>query len=300
MSDNSTAPSGRSTWLVLGALAMFGVVWWFLPAPQVADSQLTLPVVEIRLPPKTQPPEAQANPTTTVPKAPVFGFVRPPATPKTPQVQGPSKGSFMANPKPRNVLPNWNLLARLDDLDRHMIAFDAEEADWMDLQGFPTIEEVNSIDPDSLEKYSERPNVNLRAMALHAAILKTRGNPAWKSKAGSAALMGSIFGNRLLLDDLMLEKFSMHRDKMLVHRVLLGKMLGDSYFPGLIAADGHLRWESYKIMSNFEITLHAFHVTIPHFRQQAGLPPLQVVQRPGWRSLEKFERALRGELVFSK
>jgi hypothetical protein len=88
--------------------------------------------------------------------------------------------------------------------------------------------------------------------------------------------------------------------RVLGARVLLGKMLGDSYFPARIATDGHRRWESFKVMSHFEITLHVFHVTMPHFRQQAGLPPLQVVRRLGWRSLEKFERALRGELVFSK
>jgi hypothetical protein len=54
----------------------------------------------------------------------------------------------------------------------------------------------------AVEKYHHAPNVNLRALALKAAIWKRQGNPAWKGAANLAAGLGSIFANRLLIDEL--------------------------------------------------------------------------------------------------
>jgi hypothetical protein len=277
MPDNSIAPIGRSNRLVLGALAVFGLAWWFLPVPS-SNTQTPTTTTKPDALPKPLQAEAMpqidiANPS-TLPSPPVSNN-------SVPRRLGPSKGSLMANPKPRDLLPNFVALSKLDSLDRHMTAQTVEEAEWMDLQEFPSIEEVNSINAESLEKYHHRPNVNLRALAVQAAIWKRQGNPAWKGAAEVAAGLGSIFANRLLIDNLMSEKFSLNRDKLLIHRVQLGKLLGDSYFQTDIAADGALRWPTHKIMSNFEITLNEFQIYIPYYRSRRGLPPLQIVRIPG-------------------
>jgi hypothetical protein len=286
MADNSsTAPTGRSTWLVLGALALFGLLWWFLPKPQTSARETPSVVAQT----ETQTvPRVKAN-DVVVPVVASSTFAPMPITAR-PQILGPSKDSFMANPKPRDLMPDERLHARLNDLDRHLTAQSVEEAEWMDLQGFPTIEEVNSIDPATLDKYNQRPNINLRAMALQAAILKRQGNPAWKRQAGAAATLGSIIGNRLLLDDVASEKFSLNRDRAIIDRVLLGKLLGDSYFPRDAMGDSTLRWGTYKVTSNFEFTLEAFQVRIPYYRELYGLPPLQIVRRPGRFSAEELKQ----------
>jgi hypothetical protein len=283
--NNTTAPTGRSTWLVLTSLALFGLVWWFLPKPQTAERETPVVVAptNTQLATQTQP-SFVSIPT---PSSPTFA---PKPITANNHILGPSKGSFMANPKPRDVMPDERLHARLNDLDRHLTAQTIEEAEWMDLQGFPTIEEVNSIDPATLDKYNERPNINLRAMALQAAILKRQGNPAWKRQAGAAATLGSIIGNRLLLDDTAAEKFSLNRDRTIIDRVLLGKLLGDSYFPRDAMGDPTLRWGTYKVTSNFEFTLEAFQVRIPYYRELYGLPPLQIVRRPGRFSAEELKQ----------
>jgi hypothetical protein len=287
--NNATAPTGRSTWLVLGALALFGLVWWFLPKPKPADTQAPLITAQPVIPTKTEQTQTPSNVMVNTP-APVDASV---PTTNASKVLGPSKGSLMANPKPRDLMPDERLHARLNSLDRNLTAQSIEEAEWMDLQGFPTIEEVNSIDPATLDKYNERPNINLRAMALQAAILKRQGNPAWKRQAGSAATLGSILGNRLLIDDLATEKVSLSRDKSIINKVLLGKLLGDSYFPRDAMGDPTLRWSSYKVTSNFEVTLEHFQVYIPYYRAKYGLPPLQPVRRPGRFSAESLENYSR-------
>jgi hypothetical protein len=276
-SENPTASAGRSTWLVLGALVLFGLFWWFLPTPKATDPQPPLPVVENKVPSQFTPPEI-ATPSQLAVEA-----TRPVAarTFNTSHVEQPSKGSLLPNPKPRDLVPDRTLYAKLDTVERHMTARSNEEAEWMDLQGFPTLEEVNSIDPESLEKYYHKPNINLRALGIQAAIWKRQGNPRWRDPASLLSAFGSIFGNRLLIDDLTTEKFSLSRDKSLVHRVLLGKMLGDNYTPyDPLAADQNLRWSTLKVMSNSEITFDAFQINIPRSRVRAGLPPLQVVRIP--------------------
>jgi hypothetical protein len=284
-SNSSTAPTGRSTWLVLGALALFGLVWWFLPKPKPADTQAPLITAQPLTPTRSEQTQTPSDVMVNTP-APAVASV---PTTTASKVLGPSKGSLMANPKPRDLMPDERLHARLNSLDRNLTAQSIEEAEWMDLQGFPTIEEVNSIDPATLDKYNERPNINLRAMALQAAILKRQGNPAWKRQAGSAATLGSILANRLLLDDLASEKISISRDRMIINKVLLGKLLGDSYFPTDAMGDSVPRWATYKVTSNFEMTLDAFQVRIPYYRNLYGLPPLQIVRRPGRFSTENLE-----------
>jgi hypothetical protein len=281
-SRTSTAPTGRSTWLVLGALALFGLVWWFLPKPKPADTQAPLITSQPLIPTTSEQTQTPATVVANTSTVAVASTVTTSAT----KILGPSRGSLMANPKPRDLMPNERLHARLNELDKHMTAQSIAEAEWMDMQGFPTIEETNSIDADTLEKYHHAPNVNLRALALQAAIWKRQGNPAWKGPANFAAGLGSIFANRLLIDDLMTEKFSLNRDKSLIRMVQVGKLLGDSYHPGDIVADRSLRWETYKTMSNFEATLDVFQVYMPYYRVKHGLPPLQVVRRPGRFSLE--------------
>jgi hypothetical protein len=276
-SESSTTPTGRSTWLVLVPLALFGLVWWILPTPKANDSLPPLSVVETKLPPQVMPAEVTAplktvTVETTAPTARTFN---------TSRVEQPSKGSLLPNPKPRDLVPDRTLYAKLDTVERHMTARSNEEAVWMDMQGFPTLEEVNSIDPESLEKYYHKPNINLRALGIQAAIWKRQGNPRWRGAAALISAYGSIFGNRLLIDDLVTEKFSLSRDKSLVHRVLLGKMLGDNYTPyDPLAADQNLRWSSLSVMSNSEITFAMFQINIPRNRAQDGLPPLQVIRIP--------------------
>jgi hypothetical protein len=287
---SSTAPTGRSTWLVVGALALFALVWWFLPKPKPADTQAPLITAQPLIPITSEQTQTSSASVDTPAPASAASSV---PTISTTKILGPSKGSLLANPKPRDVMPDERLHARLNDLDRHLTAQSIEEAEWMDLQGFPTIEEVNSIDPATLDKYNERPNINLRAMALQAAILKRQGNPAWKRQAGSAATLGSILGNRLLIDDLATEKVSLSRDKSIINKVLLGKLLGDSYFPRDAMGDPTLRWSSYKVTSNFEVTLEHFQVYIPYYRAKYGLPPLQPVRRPGRFSAESLENYSR-------
>jgi hypothetical protein len=257
-SNNTNAPAGRSTWLVLGALALFGLVWWFLPKPKPADTQAPLVTAQPVIPTSTEQPQTPTNVVANTPAIAVASMSN--------KILGPSKGSLMTNPKPRDLMPDERLHARLNSLDRNLTAQSIEEAEWMDLQGFPTIEEVNSIDPATLDKYNERPNINLRAMALQAAIWKRQGNPAWKRQAGSAATLGSILAIRLQLDDLASEKISLSRDKMIINKVLLGKLLGDSYFPTDAMGDSAPRWATYKVTSNFEITRDAFQVRIPYYR----------------------------------
>jgi hypothetical protein len=280
--DKAAAPNGRSTWLVLALLALFALLWWFLPKPKPSDTQSPLINEQPLIPPST---EQTQTPTQVLPNTPAIAIASTPTTTAT-KILGPSKGSLMINPKPRDLMPNERLHAQLNKLDKHMTAHSIAEAEWMDLQGFPTIEETNSIDADTLEKYHHAPNVNLRALALQAAIWKRQRNPAWRGAANFAAGLGSIFANRLLIDELMAEKFSLNRDKSLIRLVQVGKLLGDSYHPSDIVADRALRWETYKTMSNFEATLEVFQVYIPYYRAKHGLPPLQVVRRPGRFSLE--------------
>jgi hypothetical protein len=276
---STAAPTGRSTWLVLAALALFGVVWWFLPTPQMKNSQPpsvttteTKPASEVAVP--------QASETVSVPLAPpVTTPTNPMTTPK--QVLGPSRGSLLANPKPRELVLDRIQFAKLATLEKHLTARSIEEAEWMDIQSFPTLEEVNSIDPESLEKYYHKPNVNLRALALQALIWKRQGDPRWRGPALSCSALGSILGHRLLIDDEMAQTYSPNRDRRAINLVLVGKMLGDSYTPyeALINNDKG-SWPTLKIMTNSELAFDDFQINIPKARARAGLPPLQVIRIP--------------------
>jgi hypothetical protein len=279
MTDKSpTAPTGRSTWLVLGALMMFGLVWWLLPKPQPLDSQPPLTIEGI-VPPQVTHAEAVApvSAATTVSTANETAAIKSVGV----RILGPSKGSLLANPKPRELVSDRTQYAKLSTIEKHLTARSIEEAEWMDLQNFPTLEEVNSIDPESLEKYRHKPNVNLRALALQAAIWKRQADPRWRSVAALISSYGSIFGNRLLIDDEMAQTFSLSRDRKAISLVLVGKMLGDNYTPyeALITRDEG-SWPTLKVMTNSELAFDDFQINIPRARARAGLPPLQVIRIP--------------------
>jgi hypothetical protein len=277
-SESSTAPTGRSTWLVLAALVLFGLVWWFLPKPEVTNSQPSL-AVETKLPPQATQPVIMAD-VNAAAVATVTETETAAAT-QSPRILGPSKGSLLPNPKPRDVITDWKIHAKLDNVEKHITASSIEQAEWMDMQDFPTLEEVNSIDPESLEKYYHKPNINLRALALQAAIWKRQGNPRWRNAALSCSALGSIFGNRLLIDDEIAQVFSLNRDRRVINMVSVGKMLGDNYTPyeALMVRDEGL-WPTLKVMTNSELAFSTFQINIPRARARAGLPPLQVVRIP--------------------
>jgi hypothetical protein len=287
MSDNSISHSGRSTWLVLGALAIFGVVWWFLPTPQVADSQPPFAAVAANTPLQATPAELVTPAVSTVAAASESTVSQTTAseTAASPslamRILGPSKGSLLANPKPRELVSDRTQYAKLESIERHLTARSIEEAEWMDLQSFPTLEEVNLIDPESLEKYYHKPNVNIRALVLQAVIWKRQDDPRWRNPALLSCAFGSILGHRLVIDDEMAQGFSVSRDKRAINLVLVGKMLGDNYTPyeALINRDRG-RWPTLKVMTNSELAFAAFQINIPKARARAGLPPLQVLRIP--------------------
>jgi hypothetical protein len=153
-SDNATAPTGRSTWLVLALLALFALLWWFWPKPRVTDSQPPLPVGETNPPPIATPIQV-GMPASVVSKAAATSESKTAELASQSiamRILGLSKGSLLANPKPRELVSDSTLYAKLESTERHLTARSIEEAEWMDLQSFPTLEEVNSIDPESLEK----------------------------------------------------------------------------------------------------------------------------------------------------
>jgi hypothetical protein len=270
MSDNSLAPSGRSTWLVLSRLALCGLIWWSLPTSSVADvATVAASPSADTLEPKAAAPLNNAN--IEIP-TPAFSLE---------DDLGPSKGSLLSNPKPRDLLLDRALYVKLDSVERHMTARSVAEAEWMDTLSFPTLEEVNAIDPESLEKYHHKPNINLRALAIQAAIWKRRNDPRWREVAVLISSCGSIFGNRLLIDEELEQPFSLSRDKKVINLVLVGKMLGDSYKPyGALIYKLKGTWTTLSVMTNAEIAFDTFQVIIPRARARAGLPPLKILRIP--------------------
>ncbi len=195
---------------------------------------------------------------------------------------GPSKGSLLPNPKPRDMMvaPDLSkaldLLLRLDPNDRLLTALTIEEAEWMDAVGFPTIEEMNAINPDDMQKYHGSKNPNIRGLAIQAAIWKRQGDPRWRGPAELLAAWGCPFGTRLVIQGLMEQPVSIQRDKELIHMTLIGNLLGDPYKPYQIMLDQRKQWTTWDVM-NTDAVLYAIQVQIPNSRARIGLPPLQII-----------------------
>ena len=276
-----TAPQGRSIGLVLAALSIFALVWWFWPFPNVNSAVAEVPAKTVNSPADIAVlPALPVNAPT--PKEANLSTDRTQNVPTAARKLGPSKGSLLPNPKPRDMMlaadlgKALNLLLRLDPNERLLTALTIEEAEWMDAVGFPTIEEMNSINPDDMQKYYGVKNPSIRGLAIQAAIWKRQGNPRWREPAGMLAAWGCPFGIRLMIQGLMEEPVSVQRDKSLIYFSLLGNLLGDPYKPYQMNFDRRKQWTTWDVM-NIDEVLYSLRVQIPHGRAGIGLPPLQVI-----------------------
>lgn len=275
-----TAPQGRSLSLILVALGLFTVIWWFWPFPNASKPIAQAPTVVSQ-----ENLTAPASDMSVIAPTPTTTNVSTESTQNVPAAArklGPSKGSLLPNPKPRDMMTAadlgkaLNLLLRLDPNERLLTALTIEEAEWMDAVGFPTIEEMNSINPDDMQKYHGVKNPSIRGLAIQAAIWKRQGNPRWREPAGLLAAWGCPFGIRLMIQGLMEEPVSVQRDKSLIYFSLLGNLLGDPYKPYQMNFDRRKQWTTWDAM-NIDEVLYSLRVQIPNGRAGIGLPPLQVI-----------------------
>jgi hypothetical protein len=279
--DQSSAPrGGRSLIYVFAALLIFAGLWWLTTpgasprkielATPIASAPIAAPVVVA----------VQATPQTrdnmTIDER-VADFMRVTTTPRVERILGPSKGSLLEKPKPRDMAASNESYARLPPLERQLTARMTEEAEWMDLQNFPTLEEINSLDAEKLDKLYGPGTVNLRATAIRAAIWQRRGDPRWKIAATELVFLGCPFGTRLMIDDLLTQRTSAARDQQIITNAALGVLLGDV---NAVNYQGIKQWTSWDSVNNWQEALHYYRVIIPESRARAGLPPLQVVRRP--------------------
>jgi hypothetical protein len=280
--SHAAAPRWRSSAIALLIAVAFFATWHFLPGRAMSGIQAPDGAAQPSIlgpQPATPTVASSTTPVTpdVMPLVPSAAAIKNTVTAPQADILEPSKGSLLPHPKPRNVERNDRALYELSPVVQHLTARTVGEARWMDLQDFPTREEIETIDPESLDNYRKKGQYNLRAISIMAAIYYQRNDERWKWMAGILSEWGSPFGTRLKMADLMRQPFSLARDRSIMKTALRGWMLGDRYFPAYLSTDARKVWTTFDVANTLQAVTYEVQVRVPASRARAGLPPLIVV-----------------------